>query len=121
MTTPPEPPRQSDIWELSSSFQPKVLQLLAAMKARGYDPMVFESVRTKERQRWLYGVGRTHSLNRKPVTWTLKSNHFSGNAVDIISKSKLWNHPKFFAALRSEANKLGLKVLDVEQCHVEMR
>lgn len=114
-----EPARQSSVWLLWEPFRDRVLELNKRLSERGFDPMVFESLRTLERQKWLYGVGRTHSLTRKPVTWTLISRHLVGKGVDIISKSRLWNHPAFFKALREEAEKLGLRVLDKEQCHVE--
>jgi hypothetical protein len=114
-----EPPRNNKIDSLKPAFARKVKLLLAKMTAYGFDPVVFEARRSVERQKWLYGVGRTHDTNRKPVTWTKKSNHFDGNAVDIVSHSKLWNHPKFFARLKVEAVKLGLHVIPQEDCHIQ--
>jgi D-alanyl-D-alanine dipeptidase len=99
----------------------RVNKVLVAMRARGYDPIVFEARRTQDRQEWLYGVGRTHDLDRKPVTWTHSSNHIRGKATDIISKSKLWSWPDFYKALKQEANKVGMSVLSAEQCHIEWR
>jgi hypothetical protein len=114
-----EPKRQSDINLLWLPFREKVALLLEAMRRRGYDPVIFESLRTEKRQAWLYGYGRTHHKGRKPVTFTLKSRHLPGKAADIISKSKLWNHPAFFDALKDEAKRLGLETLDFEGCHVQ--
>lgn len=123
--TPPEPKRQTSLNALEPAFAAKVRLLLAAMRRRLYDPIVFEAKRTVERQAWLYGVGRTHSKHRKPVSWFRppfeKAPHVQGRAVDIISKKHWWGHAGFFRALKIEANKVGLSVLRVEQCHVEQR
>jgi hypothetical protein len=121
MPTPPEPKRNADITSLVPYVADRVEKILARMKARGFDPIVFEALRTKARQEWLYGVGRTHSLKRKPITWTLKSRHLAGKAVDIISKKRGWNWPEFYTALREEARREGMYALDVEQCHIEFR
>lgn len=100
----------------------RVRRILARMRERGFDPMVFETRRSLERQKYLYGIGRTHSLDRKPVTWTLKSKHIAGKAADIISRSKFWNAPAaFWTALRQEANREGMHVLSKELCHIEWR
>lgn len=116
-----EPRRNKDIDSLVPYVAERVNKILAAMEGRGFDPVVFEARRSEVRQKWLYGIGRTHDLNRKPVTWTLKSKHLVGKAADIISKSRFWNWPEFFCALREEANKQGMHVLRSEQCHIEWR
>lgn len=117
-----EPARNSDINSLWDPFQSRIVTLLQNMKNLCFDPIIYEAKRSEKRQKWLYGVGRTHSLKRKPITWTLKSRHLVGKAVDIVSKKKLWSHPEFFAALRREAEKIdGLEVLDAEQCHVQWK
>lgn len=122
-----EPKRNSNINSLWGPFGERIELLLKRMVNRGFDPMVFEAHRSEARQEWLYGIGRTHSLRRKPVTWTHHSKHLvmldgkpAAKGVDIISKEHGWNSPSFYAALRQEALKIdGLKVLDAEQCHVE--
>ena len=114
-----EPKRQSDISALVPYVRDRVKAILAELEDLGFDPMVFEARRSDERQKWLYGIGRTHSLDRKPVSWTLKSKHISGKAVDIISKSKMWIHPKFFAALKKVSKKYGMHTLKKEACHIE--
>ncbi|NJK42990.1 MAG: M15 family metallopeptidase [Pleurocapsa sp. SU_196_0] len=43
-----------------------------------------EGRRTLTRQRWLFGVGRTHTLKSRVVTWTLLSMHRWGLAADIV-------------------------------------
>ena len=119
MSVAKEPKRNADIDSLVDYVAVRVRALLRAMEARGFDPLLFEARRSPERQRWLYGVGRTHSLQRKPVTWTLRSKHLTGKAADIISKSRGWAHPAFFRALREESARVGLATLAVELCHVE--
>ena len=111
--------RHNDLQLLHEPFRTRITELLERMKLRGFDPILFETLRTLERQKWLYEIGRTREKDRKPVTWTMKSKHFSGQACDIVSKSRLWDWPEFFSALRQEANRLKLRVLRTEQCHVE--
>lgn len=114
-----EPVRNTSIESLEPTTRQAVAAVIAELRSAGYDPVVFEARRTPERQRWLYGVGRTHSRWRKPVTWTLKSKHLEGRAADVISKSRLWNWPEFYAALARTAKKHGLKTLTKERCHIE--
>lgn len=83
-----EPKRNSDINSLSKNFRKKFDARWAEVKKKYPGATVFEAQRSQERQNRLYGVGRTHSLDRKPVTRTLKSNHKDGNAVDIIFDGK---------------------------------
>lgn len=117
-----EPARQSDISLLVPYVGDRVRRIIARMESRGFDPMVFESLRSQERQAWLYGVGRTHSKHRRPVTWTLNSKHIVGKAADIVSRRYYWNAPRaFWRALKQEANREGMTVLNAEQCHVEWR
>ena len=120
MSIPKEPPRVKDISSLWEPFRQRVELLLTRMRSRGYDPVIFEAKRTRERQQWLYGFGRTHHLASRPVTWTLDSRHIPGKAVDIISKSRGWQYTAFYLALREEAERIpGLRVLWIEACHVE--
>ncbi|ONI47285.1 hypothetical protein AN644_00210 [Candidatus Epulonipiscium fishelsonii] len=44
---------------------------------------ITETYRSQERQDYLYGQGRTHSLNKPKVTWTKVSNHTGRMAWDI--------------------------------------
>ena len=81
-----EPTRISDINKLSPTFHKKYDAFMKAVLSRYPHCLPFETLRTKERQVWLYGVVRTHSKNRKPITRTLASNHLTGNAVDLVFK-----------------------------------
>jgi len=114
-----EPKRDSDIEKLEPGFKKKVKKLLKRMEGLGYDPIAFETLRIQERQFWLYGIGRTHSMTRKPVSWTQHSRHQEGLAIDIISKKYGWNWLSFYAHLGFEAKKCGLKAIPQEQCHIE--
>jgi peptidoglycan L-alanyl-D-glutamate endopeptidase CwlK len=88
------------------------------------DFMILEGRRTDQRQHELYGQGRTAAELRrvgvdpalaKPkmqkVTWTLKSNHRNGRAVDIVPWPIDWNDTKKFdiiaAAMFAAAEELG--------------
>lgn len=60
--------------------------------------MLWEGYRTPERAKLLaaQGVGVADSM------------HSYGAAVDIVSRSKLWSDPAFFAVLGQEAEALGM-------------
>jgi LAS superfamily LD-carboxypeptidase LdcB len=121
-----EPPRIKSLDSLADYVADRVRKVLAGMKKRGYDPVVFEAARSTERQIYLFGIGRFYLKNRKPVTMlngtSNRSMHQRGKAVDIISKSRLWDWPQFYAALREEGAKVGLHSLHpFEECHLEWR
>jgi peptidoglycan L-alanyl-D-glutamate endopeptidase CwlK len=59
----------------------KVARVLVAMDALGHPVKVVESYRPQERQDALYAQGRTETGPR--VTWTQKSRHTEGRAVDL--------------------------------------
>ena len=122
--TPPEPPRETDLDCLEPAFRAKLQALLERMRVMGFDPEVYETRRSIARQQWLHGVGRTHDLNRKPVTWTMHSQHLPdanglGQAADIIDAKLGWNNPRFFATLQIQAHVVGLYTIPEEQCHVQ--
>lgn len=57
-----------------------------AIEISEVDFMVVEGLRTKQRQEELYAQGRTKA--GKIVTWTMKSKHIDGLAVDIAPVNK---------------------------------
>jgi RNA polymerase sporulation-specific sigma factor len=114
-----EPPINSDINSLTDGFREKIEELLKIMTAQGFDPVIYEALRSNDRQRWLYGIGRTHSLDTKPITWYLHSQHLTGNAVDITSASKGWAWLDFYKALGHEARELGLATITRDKSHVQ--
>lgn len=82
---------------------------LGRLKAGGWDPMVFETYRSDERQKYLYSYGRTRPgskvTNAKDAITTV---HHYRLAVDIIHRTKGWDHPKFFHWLGIHAESCGL-------------
>lgn len=75
---------------------------LADLKEQGVNPLVVETLRTKERQYYLYGQGRTKEQckakgvpvkyaapDKAKVTWTLNSIHITGFAVDVVPQREV--------------------------------
>lgn len=60
-----------------------------AIEISEVDFTVLEGVRTLARQRELYAQGRT--APGKIVTWTMKSKHIEGKAVDLVPYPLDWN------------------------------
>ena len=80
-----------------------------------FDVMVVEGKRTKERQEELYAQGRTKP--GKMVTWTLKSKHIEGKAVDLapyVHGKIAWNDIVLFVtmgrAMRKASVELGVPI-----------
>lgn len=83
-----------DIKELTPPCREMVGRFLEECAKRGIPSWVFEARRTPERQAELYAQGRT--TPGRVVTWTMKSRHIDGEAVDIIFKNKkgwTWDEP----------------------------
>jgi len=95
------------------------------MEAEGHDPPVFEAVRIDRRQWWIYGKRRTvkecvaagvaaawaWAMGKRASSASshLVSVHGHGLAVDIISKSKMWDAtPEFWESLGRAAKRDGL-------------
>jgi len=68
-----------------------------AIELTEQDFSVLEGVRTLSRQKWLYAQGRTRL--GPIVTWTLKSKHIDGEAVDLVPYPLDWNTPSKFDAI----------------------
>lgn len=83
-----------------------------AIEITKQDFSVLEGVRTAERQRELYAQGRTKP--GKIVTWTLRSRHLTGRAVDLVPYPLDWNTAaKFDAiydAMMAAAKELKVKI-----------
>jgi hypothetical protein len=112
-TIPREVPRHANLDECAPKFAAKIRELVTRLEAQGYDPLVYEALRTDERCAWLYGFGREYDDGRGLVTNAAtgaKSWHHYGLAVDIISRAKEWSAADgFWAAVRTEASALGLE------------
>lgn len=100
-----------DTGKLNSLVQVMLAAALKEIKESGVKPLVVETYRSKERQYYLYGQGRTVAQctsagvpaekakkYAKPgaskVTWTLNSIHIQKKAVDVIpvrNGKAIWN------------------------------
>ena len=81
-----------------------------AIEISEVDFTVMEGVRTLERQRELYAQGRT--APGKIVTWTMKSKHIEGKAVDLVPYPLDWNDIDKFNKIK-DAMFQAAKELDV--------
>ena len=69
-----------------------------AIEISEVDFTVLEGVRTLDRQRELYAQGRT--APGKIVTWTMKSRHIEGKAVDLVPYPLDWNDLEKFNKIK---------------------
>lgn len=74
-------PRQSDLRLLVPAFRERIESVLAALTARGYEPVVWETRRTRERAKELSarGVGIEDSM------------HCYDIAADVLCKGHMWD------------------------------
>lgn len=83
--------------KLAAVVRRAVLLWLGASGTKGHRLMVIEGLRSPERQAELYAQGRTGP--GKIVTWTLKSKHIEGRAVDCAPTKGgviAWNDRELF-------------------------
>lgn len=106
---------------------------MLAIQLSEVDFSITQGLRTLEEQRRLYGKGRTGAQCRaagvperyaspgeKKVTWTMKSNHLSGNAIDVApfvngkleydDSGKLGLWPKIAKAFKEAAARLDVSI-----------
>lgn len=89
-----EPAVQESLGLLAPGFHQVVLAVLADCAAAGLDAVVYETLRTPERQAWLYAEGRTRAGDVvTEAASALRSWHGYGLAVDVISKARRWSQP----------------------------
>lgn len=82
-----------------------------ALELSTVDFIVIEGVRTVARQQQLFAQGRT--TPGKIVTWTMKSKHIEGRAVDLLPVTGWDNLSSFKAvskAMFQAASELGVKI-----------
>lgn len=82
---------------------------LDRLKAGGWDAQVYETKRSARRVAYLYSFGRTRP-GRK-VTNASKPSvapHYWTLSVDIIHRTRKWDHPKFFYWLGQHYEACGL-------------
>jgi len=127
-----EPRKHNQIENLQVYLWERVRRIIKALEDRGLDPVIVESYRSKERQRWLYGQGRSkwqciragispaYSHPGQIVTKTLDSYHIKRKAVDVISRSKGYTSKAFFDALWTEAAKENMHHLgNWDRAHIQ--
>lgn len=110
---PREVPRIRNMARCAPRFITKVDFVMARMVERGHDPVVFETLRTQERQNFLFGFGRDYDDGRGIVTHAASAFdtwHGFGLGVDIISRSREWDetYVEFWRDLRLFATEAGL-------------
>ena len=72
------------IEDLEINFQRKIKDFLKEVRVKYPNVEIFEWIRSIDRQKELYSIGRRWIPWEKPVTWTMNSNHFLGKAVDLV-------------------------------------
>lgn len=107
-----EPPRIATVAGLAPQFRRAVEQVMDDMRAQGWKPRIFETIRTNERQAYLYGFGRDYDDGRGPVTKAPTADrgwHFFGLAVDVVEDDATpWKAPQaFWQALGASAERHG--------------
>lgn len=108
---------------LAPQFYEMVDAVLIDLKSQGLDAGIYEAWRSDDRQKYLWGSGRTRPgpflSNAKPG----QSAHGYGLAVDIVGKiggKWTWDEKKFDYAKLTEAYKRhGIKTLSFELVHGE--
>lgn len=91
---PREPPRQTSLDDVAPQLAKRADLILARMSEKGHPTIIAETLRTSERQEWLYGHGRSYDDGRGRVTNAksiFDSFHGFGLAVDFWSKRDRWN------------------------------
>jgi len=97
-----------EVTSLVPEMQTKVPNFFQDARSQGLYIYIFEALRSIERQYELFGKGRTRQecvkngvpaiyakpTAWKPVTWTLKSKHIEGKAIDVVFD--ISNNPEDF-------------------------
>jgi hypothetical protein len=79
-----EPKRQNELSLLNPSTEIKMKAFKRFCREQGMMIQEFETMRTLERQKYLYSVGRTIRTDERPITWTMQSKHLDGKATDRV-------------------------------------
>jgi len=77
---------------------------------------IYGGLRTKKDQEYLYSIGRTIDLDRKPVTWTKNSYHITGNAFDIfayVDGKPTWDS-KYYEPIARHLQKIAMDLFCIE-------
>lgn len=124
---------QTSLKRLATVKEPLQRVVKRAIEISEVDFGVGQALRTRDEQAQLYGQGRTRAQMKsmglnpdyaKPsmqkVTWTMNSNHLSGEAVDLVpyvdgkvewdNSGKLGIWPKIAKAMKTAADEVGVKI-----------
>ena len=102
-----------NLGNLHKDMIPRVEMWLKSCADNNLPVLVTEGFRTKARQTYLYSFGRFGANKTKaPVTWTLKSKHLEGMAVDMVplkDGKPWWDAPgELWGRLYDFADEVGL-------------
>ncbi len=94
-------------------------RVIERMKSEyGHDVTIVETVRSQDRQDWLFAQGRDR--DGPIVTWTRESAHTRGEAVDVLIDGD-YENDKAFARLQQIAREEGLRTLGLKDPgHLEL-
>ncbi len=111
------PVRDTDA--LVPEFRSRLERVIARMKSEyGQDVQVVETVRSQDRQDFLFAQGRTRAGD--VVTWTRDSAHTRGEAADVTVDGA-WTNAEGFARLQRIAREEGLRTLGLrDPGHLEL-
>ena len=113
-TVPPEVPVERSLAVCAPRFREAVEAMLRELEAQDtYQFLRFETLRTPERQAYLFGFGREYDDGRGRVTnarTSLYSWHGFGLAIDVVEKDATpWDAPAgFWTTLGECAERHGL-------------
>jgi D-alanyl-D-alanine carboxypeptidase len=121
------PPQVRDQTHLHPEFKTKLQAWLAAAKKAGFNILVYETTRTLDRQKYLYGQGRSgvaYGRGGSVVTYTLDSLHRYRCAVDLVPLGRNgaanWGgYGSLYVAV--PPSKFGLEILNFERPHVQIK
>jgi hypothetical protein len=83
--------------------------VLQRLERGGWPYRVYETYRSDRRQRWLYAQGRTRPGPRVTNVATAQTgNHYWSLGIDVIHRTKLWDHPRFFYWLGQHYEACGM-------------
>ena len=104
---------------LAPEFRARLERVVERMQSEfGHDVQLVETVRSQDRQDFLFAQGRTRS--GEVVTWTRDSAHTRGEAADVIVDGS-WNNPEGFTRLHRIAREEGLRTLGArDPGHLEL-
>jgi len=94
---------QRDLDRLAPTFRAELEGTLRDVREAGFSPLLWETIRSPERARWLKERGRSKAGER--------SMHVLGIAADVICEEHHWGCPRgcgFYDALQTAAERRGL-------------